>query len=463
MKPTTHFFICLLSATLDAVNKLKINLLMRPLILSLFFATSLLRAEPAADFAALARDTEAVTRGETIYKQMCFACHGMNLEGTAGPNLIDATWIHGTTPENWFRVITKGVSEKGMMPYEAVYDEMTRKSLVAYLLSKQEGLRGFRYEIYPPIKGETTALPAFGSGKPIKSGDISDALVDLSPAEMKEFSIVFRGKFLVPTKGKYIFIHHIKDGRFRMKLDDKVSESGSEDKKRIRLVFELEAGEHEMEVAYQRTDGTPHLLLFEMESPSGLKLPLSRDSHQILTTARHVYTVADQARVVRTVQEGVPHESLAVGLPGGVSFTVGRDGSIYSAWDGLFIDVGPNVSERGRQAAKTGAPWFRAPQGIQLVAEAKPGVLRLKEYRLRNSQNPVFIFGAANGGTVTFWATSSDPSELTLHYAMDGIADEAQLSLPAGVRPRKGETPLSERTTIPIAAPKDFSLTLFKP
>jgi cytochrome c oxidase cbb3-type subunit 3 len=26
---------------------------------------------------------------------MCYACHGPNAEGTVGPNLTDAEWIHG--------------------------------------------------------------------------------------------------------------------------------------------------------------------------------------------------------------------------------------------------------------------------------------------------------------------------------------------------------------------------------
>lgn len=421
-----------------------------------------LRADPGAEISELASNSDAVKQGETIYKQMCFACHGMNLEGAAGPNLIDATWIHGATPGDWFKVITKGVSEKGMMAYEAVYDETTRKNLAAYILSKQEGLRGFRYEIYPPVEGDSAALPVFGSGEPIKSGEIPDALVDLSPAEMQEFSIAFKGKFLVPKKGKYVFIHQTRDGRFRVKLNDNLSESASGNKKRTRVVFDLEAGEYEMEVAYQRTDGTPHLLLFEVETPSGIKFPLSRDTHQILTTATHVYQVADQARVVRTVLENIPHESLAVGLPGGVSFTVGRDGSIYSIWDGLFIDVGPNVSERGKQASKTGAPWFMSPSGIQLLVDDKPVDLRLKEYQLATSQSPVFTFAAENGGTVTVQAESSDPAELKLHYSIDGIAGETQLSIPAGVRlSKEGELPL-ENTLIPIKDPKTFSLSVYK-
>ncbi|MDF1824694.1 MAG: c-type cytochrome [Verrucomicrobiales bacterium] len=420
-----------------------------------------LRADPGAEISVLSKDVMAVKQGETIYKQMCFACHGMNLEGAAGPNLMDATWIHGATPADWFRVITEGVSEKGMMAYEAVYDETTRKNLAAYLLSKQEGLRSFQYEIYPPVSGESEALPGFGSGEPIKSGEISDALVDLSPAEMQEFSMVFKGRFLVPRDGKYIFIHHTRDGRFRMKLNGLVSKSEGGNKKRTRLVVDLKAGEYEMEVAYQRTDGTPHLLLFDVLVPSGINFPLSRDSHQILTTSTHIYEVADQARVVRTVLDGIPHETLAVGLTGGLSFTVGRDASIYSIWDGLFLDTGPNVSERGKRAAQTGPPWFATADGIRLLVDGNPADLRLKEYRMESSQSPVFEFVDPDGGKLTLSAESSDPEALNLLFSIEGIKGELELSIPAGVF--FDNELLSQSSRVPIKDPSNFPLTIPKP
>lgn len=419
-------------------------------------------ADSGAEFTDLAKDAETVKQGETIYKQMCFACHGMNLEGAAGPSLIDATWVHGANPADWFRIITKGVSEKGMMAYEAVYDETTRKNLTAYILSKQEGLRNFRYEIYPPVKGEATALPTFGSGEPVKSGQISDALVDLSPAEMQEFSIVFKGNFLVPKNGKYTFFHQTRDGRFRLKLNDIVSEIEGGNRKRIRTEIELEAGDYEMEVAYQRTEGTPRMLLFDVRAPSGITFPLSRDSHQILTTSTYVYQVTDQARIVRSVLEGIPHESLAVGLTGGLSFTVGRDGSIHSIWDGPFLDTGPNVSERGKRAAVTGTPWFITPQGIRLLIDGEPVRLRLKEYRLESPQSPAFEFVAPNGGTVALRTESSDPEKLTFLYSTNGLEGELQMSIPIGVVLKKGDPPLSSPELVSIENPASFSLTIPK-
>lgn len=119
-----------------------------------------------AELAALAENPEAIAKGETAYRQMCFACHGAHLEGAAGPSLNDSDWLHGNRPSDILRVITKGVSEKGMMPYEAIYDEPTRKGLVAFILSQEVGFRDVAYEIYPPVADPADGLPSFGSGSP---------------------------------------------------------------------------------------------------------------------------------------------------------------------------------------------------------------------------------------------------------------------------------------------------------
>lgn len=155
-----------------------------------------------AELEALVESSEAIAKGEQVYRQMCFACHGANLEGAAGPSLNDPDWLHGSRPSDMYRVITKGISEKGMMPYEAIYDESTRKGLVAYILSQQVGFRDVAFEIYPPVADPTAGLPGFGSGTPLKTGTLSDSRIDLSVAEMAEYAIVFRGRSLKITLHK---------------------------------------------------------------------------------------------------------------------------------------------------------------------------------------------------------------------------------------------------------------------
>ncbi|MFN3530469.1 MAG: cbb3-type cytochrome c oxidase N-terminal domain-containing protein [Bacteroidia bacterium] len=56
--------------------------------------------------------------GKAIYDANCLACHGANGEGGVGPNLTDAYYIHGNSIEDYVRVITYGVAEKGMIPWE---------------------------------------------------------------------------------------------------------------------------------------------------------------------------------------------------------------------------------------------------------------------------------------------------------------------------------------------------------
>jgi cbb3-type cytochrome c oxidase subunit III len=52
----------------------------------------------AQDKAAPAGVTPAaIAQGDTIFHKtgLCYACHGTNAEGTVGPNLTDAEWLHG--------------------------------------------------------------------------------------------------------------------------------------------------------------------------------------------------------------------------------------------------------------------------------------------------------------------------------------------------------------------------------
>jgi cytochrome c oxidase cbb3-type subunit 3 len=55
--------------------------------------------------------------GKAIFQTNCVACHGADLHGGVGPNLTDATWIHGGTLDDVTRVITQGVPEKGMITW----------------------------------------------------------------------------------------------------------------------------------------------------------------------------------------------------------------------------------------------------------------------------------------------------------------------------------------------------------
>lgn len=56
------------------------------------------------------RTATAIANGEATYKSVCFACHGMNLEGGVGPMLSDSTWLHTNKESELKRLVTKGIS-----------------------------------------------------------------------------------------------------------------------------------------------------------------------------------------------------------------------------------------------------------------------------------------------------------------------------------------------------------------
>ncbi|MEZ4237246.1 MAG: c-type cytochrome [Myxococcota bacterium] len=83
---------------------------------------------PAGDAAALS--------GEAIFTQNCVACHGADMKGLIGPNLLDAEWIHGGTLADITRTITEGVPEKGMVSWGPILGEEKIKAVASFVFEK---------------------------------------------------------------------------------------------------------------------------------------------------------------------------------------------------------------------------------------------------------------------------------------------------------------------------------------
>lgn len=84
----------------------------------------------------MSRDPAIVESGQKIYMANCVACHGQNLEGGIGQNLVDATWVHGGTPTDIYNTITKGVLDKGMPVWGPVLGAGRINDVVAFIISK---------------------------------------------------------------------------------------------------------------------------------------------------------------------------------------------------------------------------------------------------------------------------------------------------------------------------------------
>jgi cytochrome c oxidase cbb3-type subunit 3 len=84
----------------------------------------------------VAGDAKAMAIGERLFMNNCAQCHGSDARGSKGfPNLTDADWLYGGTPEDIKETITKG--RIGNMPplAAAVGTPDDVKSVANYVLS----------------------------------------------------------------------------------------------------------------------------------------------------------------------------------------------------------------------------------------------------------------------------------------------------------------------------------------
>ena len=82
-------------------------------------------------------NAESAKRGETQYKTVCAACHGLNGEGNpmlGGMNLRDRIWLHGGTFEEIVDVIANGVTNQ-MPAHKDILGETKSKLLAGYVIS----------------------------------------------------------------------------------------------------------------------------------------------------------------------------------------------------------------------------------------------------------------------------------------------------------------------------------------
>jgi cytochrome c oxidase cbb3-type subunit III len=88
----------------------------------------------------LAGDANAMAVGERLFMNNCAQCHGSDARGSKGfPNLADADWLYGSTPDKIRETITKG--RNGMMPpiANAVGTSDDVKNVAHYVLSLSNG------------------------------------------------------------------------------------------------------------------------------------------------------------------------------------------------------------------------------------------------------------------------------------------------------------------------------------
>jgi len=81
------------------------------------------------------KDSASIEAGKEIFMKNCIPCHGMNGEGTVGPNLTDDYWINGGGIKNIFKTIKYGVPAKGMITWQNLLNPKQIEEAASYVMS----------------------------------------------------------------------------------------------------------------------------------------------------------------------------------------------------------------------------------------------------------------------------------------------------------------------------------------
>jgi cytochrome c oxidase cbb3-type subunit 3 len=86
----------------------------------------------------LPTDGNALAEAKLVYDKNCVVCHGKQGEGNAiGPNLTDAYWLTGGSPEEIYTSISVGIPLKGMQSWKGQLTEEQMVALTSYIITMQ--------------------------------------------------------------------------------------------------------------------------------------------------------------------------------------------------------------------------------------------------------------------------------------------------------------------------------------
>lgn len=89
-------------------------------------------------FWKMSGNPDFIAAGKATYQANCVACHGAELQGGIGFNLVDAEWVHGAAPSSIYVTIDKGIDGKGMQAWGSQLGQKRITEVVAYILSNND-------------------------------------------------------------------------------------------------------------------------------------------------------------------------------------------------------------------------------------------------------------------------------------------------------------------------------------
>ena len=378
---------------------------------------------------ALREDPIAVSSGREIYKTACFSCHGHRLEGGTGFDLRDGEWIHGGDPSSILKSIVKGFPEKGMVAFETVYDESTLANVVAYVLSEQVGFQDLRYRVYR-APAEPSNLETLVQGLLTVEGRLPNGYADTSVPGEDTFVMVFEGEMIAPDSGEvHLLVSQVFENEISVFVDGRKSPAETIGPRDFRFPIKNEA--QNLRIIYHKSDERSRARMFLVGNE--LYAPISISARKHLAATNFLIQPVDQPIIVRRKIERLPPRSIAVGNPSGLHFAYNPvTNSIVGLWEGGFLNIGPNISGRGKDASRILGEWIlQKSPGIQLLVDSEPFAGAFQKYVV--GDQPRFEYSDEKR-RISITSISKDSNRVELLYELEGFGRKRiALTIPGSV------------------------------
>ena len=184
-------------------------------------------------------------------------------------------------------------------------DEVSKYvQLVHRLLEENKARSGGTIEdlTFKSYLGKWDKLPDFEQLKPVRKGTLAEGLVDIRPAQAKEyFGLVFEGNLKVEKAGEYE-IHMASDDGARVRINGKtiVEHDGLHGPSPRKGKIHLESGKHKIRVEYFAY-GQPNSLKLGWSGPGFGITPLSIDKN---APKQMVATNSNDVKAIKALQAG---------------------------------------------------------------------------------------------------------------------------------------------------------------
>jgi hypothetical protein len=350
-------------------------------------------------------------RGQEVYNQICFNCHGPKLDGGIGPSLVDSYWKNGDSYDAVYRSIAQGVTGTEMIAYKLVYPEEDLHSLTEFIIDKQEGNRQTLRSTYSRD---------YFVGKRLHP-DLFDSIESTSQTRLPEnyyyvgrmFDGVLRGqsKLSIKTPGKYRFNVNGK-GRTSIWVNGKEVHYSNDKKNRDTFFnneFELSAGIHNMEILHE--EPTSHSMRF------GVRLQKLNGKHWMLTgkslegSVPKVVRSGEKTKVIRKWIDGLPPRTLLLLLPNQVLLAYDVEtGGIIKGWESAYVNQTPSLDSRSQKQSEISG---------NEIENASRIVVKGKKFNLlhyETSGDSVKIATLVDGKSHTFTVSPAGTNSYTLTF-----------------------------------------------